>query len=322
MVAASWMKVALSCAIMHGAPQGEATESSQPDPSGAPATTAGDVALDPVRFSGTRDERVALAFEEGLRAHVGAAIELAPACASPPCPTHGTTISVVLEERERDYAMTIALRDASGRAGASRTVSCEVCTPDEAAARAGETAIELLRGPDGQARLQVISRPSGAEIWLDGERVGTTPGELTTTAGLHTVELRKPGHHARARELELVAGSRGSLRIELPAARNPQARAMRIAGWTLVGVGAAMFIGGIALVAIDEHPIRSECDGRHVDRFGNCEFRWNTLAGGATLLVGGLAAAGTGTALVVIGNARRRAELRGGPTHASITVRF
>lgn len=97
---------------------------------------------------------------------------------------------------------------------------------------------------------------------------------------------------------------------------------MRIAGWTLVGIGVAAVIGGSVLVAIHEQPIESDCEGSHVDRFGNCEYRWNTVVGGATLLVGGLAAAGTGTALVVVGNTRRRAELRGGPTHASITVRF
>ncbi|MBC8068173.1 MAG: hypothetical protein IAG13_07555 [Deltaproteobacteria bacterium] len=77
---------------------------------------------------------------------------------------------------------------------------------------------------------------------------------------------------------------------------------MRIAGWTLVGIGVAAVIGGSVLVAIHEQPIESDCEGSHVDRFGNCEYRWNTVAGGATLLVGGLAAAGTGTALVVVGN--------------------
>lgn len=322
MVAASWMMVALSCAFVH------VTGMQEPEPDGsgpraARGAAADTVALEPVRFVGTRDERVAQAFAAGLREHIEGAVRLAPACAEAPCPSADTTVRVEVDERERDYAMTIAVLHGDGHERARRTVSCEVCTPDEAAATAGTTAIELLRGADALARLDVVSTPIGAEIWLDGERSGTTPAEITTAAGLHTIELRKAGHVSRARELDLAAGSRGSLRIELAVdRRGATARNMRIAGWTLVGIGVAAVIGGSILVAIDEKPIESDCEGSHVDRFGNCEYRWNTVAGGATLLVGGLAAAGSGAALVVVGNRRGRAELRGGPTHASITVRF
>ncbi|HWB78764.1 MAG TPA: hypothetical protein VG755_27570, partial [Nannocystaceae bacterium] len=135
-------------------------------------------------------------------------------------------------------------------------------------------------------------------------------------------ELRLSGHYNTAREIELAAGDDESLRLELSRDRTGAQKNLKIAGWTLIGVGVAALIGGVTLMAIDENPIKSDCSGSHVDAFGNCEFRWNTMAGGATLFVGGLAAAGTGTALVVIGSKKRRTELRGGPTHASITVRF
>ena len=97
---------------------------------------------------------------------------------------------------------------------------------------------------------------------------------------------------------------------------------MRIAGWSLLGVGAGAVIGGIAMLAVDENPVKRDCSGANVDRFGNCAFRWNTAAGGASLLVTGLAAVGSGVALVVIGTRRSRIELRGSPTRASLTVRF
>lgn len=314
-MAASWMGIALMCALAH------AKGASEPDADAS--ARDGALAIEPVRFVGTRDDRVVRAFTAGLRDHVGAETPLTPTCEGTPCPAAATTLRVEVDERERDYAMTIVLLEPDGRERARRTVSCEVCTPSEAASTAGAAAVELLRGDDGHARVSVLSSPSGAEIWLDGERVGTSPAEISATPGLHTLELRMSGRRSRAQELELAAGSRTSLRIELVAdRRGASAPSLRIAGWTLVGVGVAALVGGITLVAIDENPIRSDCDGRHVDRFGNCEYRWNTLAGGATLLAGGLAAAGTGTALLVVGNARRKAELRGGPTHASLTVRF
>ncbi len=297
-------------------------QAAEPDPTSESQATgsARGVVLAPVDFGAARDERVAKAFEDTLREQLGAAVE---PCTEEPCSADGgTLVRIAVDERERDYAMTITTVDARGSAGATRRVDCTVCTPKEAAAVTASAITDLLATPDASAHVSVVSTPSGAEVWLDGVRVGTTPAELTTTAGLHTLELRMSGRRARAQELELEAGAHESVRIELPPARTAEQQRMRIAGWTLVGVGVAALIGGITLVAIDENPIKSDCSGVHKDAFGNCEFRWNTMAGGATLLVGGLAAAGAGTALVVLGSSKRRAELRGGPTHASITVRF
>ena len=43
--------------------------------------------------------------------------------------------------------------------------------------------------------ITISSEPSGAEVWVDGTRVGTTPLDLTTvTEGNHTVEVRKEGY--------------------------------------------------------------------------------------------------------------------------------
>lgn len=45
--------------------------------------------------------------------------------------------------------------------------------------------------------LQVVSSPA-AEVWLDGQRAGTTPATLTAREGDHQLELRRPGFFTRS----------------------------------------------------------------------------------------------------------------------------
>jgi len=117
-------------------------------------------------------------------------------------------------------------------------------------------------------------------------------------------------------------------RFELP--RDPQldARAGKIAGWSLIGVGVAAMATGIGLVVLDENPVKNDCSGVHVDRFGNCEFRWNTMGAGVGLLVPGVLAAAAGTTLVVLDARRRRdpdrarARVGVGVARVDLTLRF
>ncbi len=294
--------------------------------SGAPDGSA--VALEPVEPQGEVGERLSSSFEAALRNELATRLSARDAqlrtCTSAECTeAEGSSarIHVRFAERERDYDLAVSVRDASGEILASRELSCEVCTPKEAGARAAEAAVELWASPpDRDASLIVMSQPPGAEVWVDGRLVGVSPLETRVDPGAHSVQLRKRGHHSRGREVELTPGEHETLRLELSPDR--RAAGMRIAGWSLLGVGAGAVVGGIAMLAMDERPVKRDCSGANVDRFGNCAFRWNTTAGGASLLVTGLAAAGSGIALVVIGTRKSRIELRGSPTRASVTVRF
>lgn len=49
--------------------------------------------------------------------------------------------------------------------------------------------------------IEITSSPAGAEIWVDGERVGTTPATLALTAVAHTIELRQAGFAVERAEL-------------------------------------------------------------------------------------------------------------------------
>jgi hypothetical protein len=66
----------------------------------------------------------------------------------------------------------------------------------------------------GTADIEVLSRPSGAQVFIDGELVGMTPLERAVTAGAHAIRLDLPGHRpwvtrveARPGEPLRVAGS-------------------------------------------------------------------------------------------------------------------
>jgi len=77
------------------------------------------------------------------------------------------------------------------------------------------------------------------------------------------------------------------------------AKVMEGVGWGAVGVGAAAFISGIALLVLNNRPAKNNCDAADVDAQGNCRYLWDTAAGGIGLTVSGAIVAGAGAGLVV-----------------------
>lgn len=65
--------------------------------------------------------------------------------------------------------------------------------------------------------LSVTTNPAGAEAWLDGKPVGTTPLTLTLDAGSYSLELRGAGA-PKTVPVTIAAGGRIEQFIELPAA--------------------------------------------------------------------------------------------------------
>ena len=68
------------------------------------------------------------------------------------------------------------------------------------------------------ASLDVNYEPIDAEVWLDGSRLGTSPGVWDVTAGMHTVELRSSGYTSEKRSVSIAEGQTvrlaGSLKSE------------------------------------------------------------------------------------------------------------
>jgi hypothetical protein len=283
--------------------------------------------VDPITVERSDGQTSAPRFEQALRD--AAAPRFSPPCTTEPCdPTAGAQLHVTVSEHERDYDATVTVTRADG-SRVEGSVKCTICTPREAGQRVATKAIELLDGQPGEpapGRLEVTSNPAGATVEIDGKAVGQTPMRVEVAAGSHRIVLRKQGHVTQERQSELADGGEDLVRVELPRDRSREQRTMRIAGWSLIGVGVAGVVTGIALLATDENPVKNNCDGVHVDRFGNCEFRWNTKGAGIGLLVPGILAAGAGTALVVIGRkgqpSSARARLQIGPGRIAIAGRF
>lgn len=90
------------------------------------------------------------------------------------------------------------------------------------------------------SRLEV-SGEAGAEVFLDGRRVGVLPlPALEASPGRHWVEVRAPGHFTMRRAVSLEPDESQRLSLMAP----PTTR--RIASWVLVGGGAgALLTGGV-----------------------------------------------------------------------------
>lgn len=73
---------------------------------------------------------------------------------------------------------------------------------------------EAKRG--GSAVVNVTSDPAGADIYVDGEFVGSTPSTLHLSAGTHAIKIQSAGKQAWERQLEVLKDSKLTLNATLP----------------------------------------------------------------------------------------------------------
>jgi hypothetical protein len=65
--------------------------------------------------------------------------------------------------------------------------------------------------PDKTGSVKITSSPSGAEVYLDNEYHGTTPGNITAVpTGNHTIEVRERGYSTWSRNITVTSGSNAS----------------------------------------------------------------------------------------------------------------
>ena len=62
----------------------------------------------------------------------------------------------------------------------------------------------------------ISSRVAGAEVYVDGEFVGNSPAIVSLPPGKHTVEVRVDGLPPYRRALQVLGGSKLTLRAEFP----------------------------------------------------------------------------------------------------------
>lgn len=240
-------------------------------------------------------------------------------------------LTTVVRVSGREYDLSITLVDGeTGAEIATVSDSCQLCGLEEAAELLADVASsvsgEVERLEEGQPpHLLVHTAPDGADVYIDGKLAGQTPLDVEVAPGTHQVRVSAAGYFSEDREIAVAPDVRQRVVFNL----QRDSSVVRILGWSGVAVGLAAVGAGSALLAIDEKPNRNQCSGPDVDADGDCRYRYDTLAGGAVLTIGGaalLAAVGV-TALIMsdkrrASNRKRERRVRVQPTLDGLSVRF
>jgi len=183
---------------------------------------------------------------------------------------------------------------------------CESCADDRLAQESTQLAQDILRllaTQSGRTVVEVASEPAGAQVVLDGQRIGVTNGTFNTFPGKHVVILEKLGYASERKELTVGEGKTvtvsATLRVsavpgvpELPGMGEPPRRPRLVPG-AVIGLGAVALVGGIVLYAVDQDPSLT----------GDKRYR-DTAPAGVAIGVAGLAVLGAGAYLWRRGSAR------------------
>lgn len=205
---------------------------------------------------------------------------------------------VVVEDR--DFHVRVELLDGTtGKSLASTEEGCEICGITDAGELVAAAAATLRTKLDalarGPASLEVISSPPDAQVFIDGELVGTTPLQQPVVAGKRVLRLSKEGYITVEREVTFVEGVAESLGFELE--KVPSRLPSRPWGWVSLGFGLAGVGTAVGFAVLDDRPYRigSACDAPdNQDLAGNCRRLWKTqwivlgtaLAGAALTTLG------------------------------------
>lgn len=263
--------------------------------------------------------------------------------------SHIVTTEVVVDGR--DYAVTVRLIEvATANEMKRESATCEICGLGEVTDQLLVLATHTSKAiPEPQATVSTVeidSDPEGAAVFVDNIPVGQTPVVVHLEAGQHSLKMEKHGHHPHADSFEIEEGVDRRLAYVLPrvapvpvpvespspvvtSGANQEYRRVRIAGWTLIGLGVGSVIGGAALIELDQQPVRRACFGDAVDETGLCRWRHTTRTGGIAMVSAGIASAAAGVALTIVAHRReqrsddsRRRQVRWGAGRRGFEVRF
>ena len=180
------------------------------------------------------------------------------------------------------------------------TQSCGDCNLKRGMQMLSEMIQEMLRQAATRPRgtIKISSEPAGARVEVDGRQLGETPYLRDSFVGARDVVVSKQGFVAHHAVVNVEDGQTAELTLPLLADAKvaaPRSSAVRIAKWTLLGVGAVSLVSGIAVLAAGYN---SNFDGR---------------AGGIPLVAVGSLALGT-SAFLFIYDARQNAAAAAAPT--------
>jgi hypothetical protein len=150
------------------------------------------------------------------------------------------------------YTLALALRDLrTGQIVAQESDRCEICSTEDVRRMLRTTAQRLVRAAPPQiaraeastGTLEVESQPIGAQVLIDGQpQQDRAPATFLLSVGVHSLELRAPGHRPVRRSIEIAPGAPLRLNLFLPAIppRRPWLTALTVlSAIGAVGLGTA-----------------------------------------------------------------------------------
>lgn len=338
---------ALAVSLALAATPAHAAPAATPTTATAQPTADSRLAVLPISLTGSDDEaagpRLSEHLQKGLARGKFAVVPAAdvdrhaPAgCSDRPCldalrERAGATFALrsVITVDDRDYVVRLELlatRD--GAVLASSEERCDLCGLAEVGALVEAQGALLRRSLEdliqGPPRLVLTSKPAGALVFVDDKLVGTTPFEQNLLEGSHVIRLTLENHVPNEQRVELVAGVRETLEVELKP--EPKIARFRATGWAGLFVGLPVAAAGVSLLALDGRQYRGRCGPGDVDLNNNCRFVFDTDWGGAFALAAGAALVTAGVMLLLRTRDRppspRRPRAFLGPTGVAIVGRF
>ena len=214
------------------------------------------------------------------------------------------------------WKVEIKLRDtATGTELGQQSAQCDSCAIDGLLPKVGETTVALASNASSRDRsdLEVRSNPSGAEVLVDGQSLGSAPLKQSLLSGQYALVVRKPGYIDFSQQIE-VKGS-GPLVIDAqltdrdaqnepsPSARPEPVRTVGeqkrplwryVAGGSAIGVGVILLGFGVSAFVQNGVVLNGECPAS----IGAQRCQFGTVVPGIGLTVAGGLLASAGAALI------------------------
>ena len=172
----------------------------------------------------------------------------------------------------------------------AEVASCDSCSVDRAMELVREQTSQLMQQALNQAFgiLVITTQPAGASVTIQSRLRGTTPYEQEVPVGSYSVSLTKRGYAPITESVVAEDGKTIRLHYDLTAEASVDTpgkpRALRAAGFTLLGIGSAAVALGGGLWGLDGY---QSCD---VAATLMCPLELDSRTAGIALVAGGGAA--------------------------------
>ncbi len=145
------------------------------------------------------------------------------------------------------------LYDDDGSPIAANSLFCNDCRNDTLKPKLEELARLLFSAAaTGSGRLTVITRPSGATVLVDGQKIGTSPITTGLREGPHTVTLERSAFQTVTRSITIKNDAESPIDVDLvPLGGAGRRGSLKPYAYGALGLGGAAIIAGALLVAID-----------------------------------------------------------------------